>query len=104
SDLEDSRYVEPSTPGGACDRQMGQPDRTHSSATHSRVDSPASASPAAATIPARSHDPRAAYYTRSRAYRLRGSEIQTLGELGKVRAGGTADLARPAHRGQHAHI
>src|ERR1700737_4453133 len=100
SDLEDSRYVEPSTPGGACDRQMGQPDRTHSSAHHSRVDSHASPSPDAHTIPARSHDSRSAYYTRSRAYRLRGSEIQTLAELGKFRAVGTVDLARHAYRGQ----
>ena len=101
SDLEDSRYVEPSTPGGASDRQIGQPDRTHSSANHSRVDNHTSPSPDARTIPARSHDSRSAYYTRSRAYRLRGSEIRTLAELGKFRAVGTADLARHAHRGQH---
>ena len=90
SDLEDSRYVEPSTPGGACDRHMEQPDRTHSSGRHSRVDNHAS----------RSHDSRSAYYTRSRDYRLRGSEIQTLADIGKFRAAGSADLARHAYRGQ----
>jgi DNA-binding MarR family transcriptional regulator len=100
SDLEDSRDAEPSTPGGASDRQMERPDRTHSSACHSRVDNHASPSPDAHTIPARCHDSRSAYYTRSRAYRIRGSEIQTLAELGKFRAVGTADLARHAYRGQ----
>ena|ERR1700730_5770050 len=100
SDLEDSRNVEQWTPGGASDRQMEQPDRTHSSAHHSRVGNHASPSPDAHTIPARSHDSRSAYYTRSRANRLRGSEIQTLAELGKFRAVGTADLARHACRGQ----
>src|ERR1700730_7627869 len=101
SDLEDSRNVEQWTPGGASDRQMEQPDRSHTSAHHLRVANHASPSPDAHTIPARSHDSRSAYYTRSRAYRLHGSEIQTLGELGKFRAVGTADLARHAYRGQH---
>jgi hypothetical protein len=71
-------------------RQMQQPDRTHSSAHHSRADDPC---PFSRLAPA--------HYTRSRAYRLRGSEIQTLAELGMFRPVGTADLARHAYQREH---
>jgi len=43
---------------------------------------------------------RTAYYERDRAYRLRDSEIRTLGELGKFRVVAAQDLARHAYRKQ----
>ena len=76
SDRKDSRYVEQSTPGGASDRQIEQPDRSHSSEHHAKVDNHTSPSPAH-MFPARSHDSRSTHYTRSRhAYREQRERMQ----------------------------
>lgn len=50
----------------------------------------------------RSQQSRSVSYERNRAYRLRPSEIHTMGELGKFRVIGSEDLARHAYQGQRA--
>jgi hypothetical protein len=100
SDFADSRDLGHAAPQPFSDNRLKEEHRDQISSHKPRAGSSAPLSSQAHPLSSPLHDTRSVYYTRSRGYRLRRSEIGTLADLGKFRVIGTADFARHAYEGQ----
>jgi len=78
---------------------LTEPSREQGHGTESRDNARVTSSHAPEPTQARPAEPREPFQVRGKTYRLRSSEIQTLGELGKFRAVASKDLREFAYQG-----
>jgi hypothetical protein len=102
-DFTPGEFEDLRTHGSASRGRTPEPETRRSEPRHSpggnpQIDRDTTTPRDARSDSARSQDSRTVFYVRDRAYRLRESEVHTLGELGKFRVIATEDLATHAYQ------